>query len=43
MIRKADINETAVLEELANVRSLQFHLKVGVEEANRITCFIKRL
>ena len=29
--------------ELDNVQSLQFHLNVGFEEANRIICFTKRL
>ena len=29
--------------ELDNVQSLQFHLKVGFEEANRIICFTKKL
>lgn len=29
--------------ELDNVRSLQFHLNVGFEEANRIICFTKKL
>ncbi len=29
--------------ELSNVQSLQFHLNVGFEEANRIICFTKRL
>ena len=29
--------------ELDNVQSLQFHLNVGFEEANRITCFTKKL
>ncbi len=29
--------------ELDNVESLQFHLKMGFEEANRIICFTKRL
>ena len=29
--------------ELENVHSLQFHLNVGFEEANRIICFTKKL
>ena len=29
--------------ELSNVQSLQFHLNVGFEEANRISCFTKKL
>lgn len=29
--------------ELDNLKSLQFHLKVGFEEANRIICFTKKL
>jgi len=29
--------------ELDNTQSLQFHLKVGFEEANRIICFTKKL
>ena len=29
--------------ELENTQSLQFHLNVGVEEANRIICFTKKL
>lgn len=29
--------------ELSNVQSLQFHLNVGFEEANRIICFTKKL
>lgn len=29
--------------ELDNEESLQFHLKMGFEEANRIICFTKRL
>lgn len=29
--------------ELGNVQSLQFHLNVGFEEANRIICFTKQL
>ena len=29
--------------ELGNVQSLQFHLNVGFEEANRIICFTKKL
>ena len=29
--------------ELANTQSLQFHMKVGFEEANRIICFTKKL
>ena len=29
--------------ELDNVESLQFHLKMGFEEANRIICFTKKL
>ena len=29
--------------ELDNVQSLQFHLKLGFEEANRIICFAKKL
>ena len=29
--------------ELDNVQSLQFHLNVGFEEANRIICFKKKL
>lgn len=29
--------------ELTNTQSLQFHLNVGFEEANRIICFTKRL
>ena len=29
--------------ELDNVQSLQFHLNVGFEEANRIICFMKKL
>lgn len=29
--------------ELTNTESLQFHLKVGFEEANRIICFTKKL
>ncbi len=29
--------------ELENVQSLQFHLNVGFEEANRIVCFTKDL
>lgn len=29
--------------ELENTQSLQFHLKLGFEEANRIICFTKKL
>ena len=29
--------------ELSNVQSLQFHLNMGFEEANRIICFTKKL
>lgn len=29
--------------ELDNVESLQFHLKMGFEEANRIICFTMKL
>ena len=29
--------------ELDNVQSLQLHLNVGFEEANRIICFTKKL
>ena len=29
--------------ELSNTQSLQFHLSVGFEEANRIICFTKKL
>ncbi len=29
--------------ELSNAESLQFHLNVGFEEANRIICFTKKL
>ena len=29
--------------ELSNAQSLQFHLNVGFEEANRIVCFTKKL
>ena len=29
--------------ELENTQSLQFHMKVGFEEANRIICFTKKL
>ena len=29
--------------ELHNTRSLQFHLNVGFEEANRIICFVKKI
>ena len=29
--------------ELGNIQSLQFHLNVGFEEANRIVCFTKKL
>ena len=29
--------------ELSNVQSLQFHLNVGFEEANRIICFTKKI
>ena len=29
--------------ELDNVKSLQFHLSVGFEEANRVICFTKKL
>ena len=29
--------------ELENTQSLQFHLNVGFEEANRIICFIKKI
>lgn len=29
--------------ELSNEKSLQFHIKMGFEEANRIICFTKRL
>ena len=29
--------------ELSNVQSVQFHLNVGFEEANRIICFTKKL
>lgn len=29
--------------ELDNTQSLQFHLNVGFEEANRIICFIKKI
>ena len=29
--------------ELANTQSLQFHLNVGFEEANRIICFTKKI
>ena len=36
-------NEFASDCELDNVQSLQFHLNVGFEEANRIICFTKKL
>lgn len=29
--------------ELANTESLQFHMNVGFEEANRIICFVKKI
>ena len=29
--------------ELENTQSLQFHMKVGFEEANRIICFTKKI
>ena len=29
--------------ELTNTQTLQFHLRVGFEEANRIICFTKKL
>lgn len=29
--------------ELDNTQSLQFHLNVGFEEANRVICFIKKI
>ena len=29
--------------ELTNTQSLQFHLRMGFEEANRIICFTKKL
>lgn len=36
-------NEFASDCELTNKESLDFHLKVGFEEANRIICFVKKL
>ena len=35
--------EFASDRELENTQSLQFHLNVGFEEANRIICFTKKL
>ena len=39
--KSKDCTEFASDCELENVQSLQFHLKVGFEEANRIVCFTK--
>ena len=36
-------NEFASDCELENVQSLQFHMNVGFEEANRIICFTKKI
>ena len=41
--KKKGCSEFASDCELENVQSLQFHLNVGFEEANRIICFTKKL
>ena len=41
--KKKGCTEFASDCELNNVQSLQFHLNVGFEEANRIICFTKKL
>jgi len=41
--KKKGCTEFASDCELSNVQSLQFHLNVGFEEANRIICFTKKL
>ena len=41
--KSKDCTEFASDCELENVQSLQFHLNVGFEEANRIICFTKKL
>ena len=41
--KEKDCAEFASDCELVNVQSLQFHLSVGFEEANRIICFAKRI
>ena len=41
--KKKGCTEFASDCELDNVQSLQFHLNVGFEEANRIICFTKKL
>ena len=38
-----DCSEFASDCELTNTQSLQFHLRMGFEEANRIICFTKKL
>ena len=44
MIRKEErCSEFAGDCELHNLRSLQFHLKLGFREANRVICFAKKL
>ena len=41
--REKGCSEFASDCELSNAQSLQFHLNVGFEEANRIICFTKKL
>ena len=41
--KEKECSEFASDCELDNVQSLQFHLNVGFEEANRIICFTKKL
>ena len=41
--KEKECSEFASDCELSNVQSLQFHLNVGFEEANRIICFTKKL
>lgn len=41
--RTMDCREFASDCELGNDESLQFHLRTGFEEANRIICFVKRI
>ena len=41
--KSKDCTEFASDCELENTQSLQFHLNVGFEEANRIICFTKKI
>ena len=41
--KEKECSEFASDCELDNVQSLQFHLNVGFEEANRIICFTKKI